>query len=103
MNEILWSYGSWIGVNLNRHRGLFLPIFPNFPPQAGLQPRDAVTVLWEAVGEEGQTAALCKVIQQHREQIEGTTKGPVVQRSAESDMSKVMDSDEQKVSVCGTA
>ena len=56
-----------------------------------------MTVIWEALGEEAQVSALNKVIGQHKAHIESTTKGPIVQRSPESDMENVMEKDEQKV------
>ncbi len=65
--------------------------------QAGLQPRDAVTVIWEATGEPQQVSALHRVIGHHKDHIEGTTKGPIVQRSSDSDLKDVMEIDEQKV------
>ena len=53
--------------------------------------------MWEAAGEGEAASSLREVIVQYKEHIEGTTKGPIVQRSSESDLSNFMEKDEQKV------
>ena len=54
-----------------------------------MQPRDAVIVIWEALGELEQAHALRNIIGQYKDHIEGTTKGPIVQRSSKTDLSNV--------------
>ncbi len=53
--------------------------------------------MWEGLGEGPEVSALGRVIKEYQGHIEGTTKGPIVQRSSESDVNDVMEEDEQKV------
>ncbi|CAI8001069.1 Isoleucine--tRNA ligase, cytoplasmic, partial [Geodia barretti] len=64
--------------------------------KAGLQPRDAVEVLYK-VGGEGGGASLTRVIENHREYIETTTKGPVNPWTSTSDLSHKIVEEEQKM------
>ena len=61
-----------------------------------MQPRDAVEVLYK-VGGEGGGASLTRVIENHREYIETTTKGPVNPWTSTSDLSHKIVEEEQKV------
>ena len=67
--------------------------------QAGLQPRDSVEVLYEIqeVGVAGGGASLTRVIQEHKDYIQTTTKGPVTPRTLDSDLPQKLIEDEQKV------
>ena len=56
-----------------------------------------MVLVWDVCGEGSGPVSLRRVIGQHRDHIEGTTKGPVVQRSSETDLSHVLEKDEQKV------
>ena len=70
--------------------------FP-FPFQAGLQPRDAVMLVWEVRGTDEADKTLKRVITNYKEYIETTTKGPIVERSKVTDFGGVIVKEEQKV------
>ena len=78
-------------------------------PQAGLQPRDPVEVVYEVRrvegGEGDGVTALQRIISEHSDYIESTTKGPVCPLTPDCDLRHVMVEEEQKVCVCvcGTA
>ena len=67
--------------------------------QAGLQPRDSVEVLYKVqeVGGETGGVSLTRVIEEHKEYIETTTKGPVTPWTSNSDLSKTIVEEKQKV------
>jgi isoleucyl-tRNA synthetase len=67
--------------------------------KAGLQPRDSVEVLYEIeeVGVAGGGASLTRVIQEHKYNIESTTRGPVNPRTSHSDLSSMMVEETQKI------
>ena len=54
-------------------------------------------LVWEARGEGVAVSSLRRIIGEHREYIEGTTKGPVVERSQEIDLKDMLVEEEQKV------
>ena len=72
-------------------------------PQAGLQPRDPVEVVYEVRrvegGEGDGVTSLQRIISEHSDYIESTTKGPVCPLTPDCDLRHVMVKEEQKVCV----
>ena len=70
-------------------------------PQAGLQPRDPVEVVYEVRrvegGEGDGVTSLQHIILEHSDYIESTTKGPVCPLTPDCDLRHVMVEEEQKV------
>ena len=65
--------------------------------QAGLQPRDAVLLVWEVRGMDDPNRALKKVITEYKDYIETATKGPIVERAKVNDFGGVIVKEDQKV------
>ena len=66
--------------------------------KGGLQPRDAVEVVYDVRCEGGEGGeGLRRIIQQHLEYIESTTKGPLRPLTPDVALGKTLVEDEQKV------
>ena len=72
--------------------------------QAGLQPRDPVEVVYEVTSVEGGeregVTSLQRIISEHLDYIESTTKGPVCPLTPDRDLRHAMAEEEQKVCLC---